>query len=59
MASINRTIAAYESTITDNVTVHITFQEGAGLGSSSTAGYLVPYSSYRNQLISHATTADE
>src|SRR2546423_3403263 len=33
-ATINRTIAAYESFINDNVTVDITFQEGGGLGGS-------------------------
>ena len=33
-ATINRTIAAYESFISDNVTVDITFQEGGGLGGS-------------------------
>ena len=35
--TINAAIAVYESNFTDPITVHITFQEGGGLGSSSTA----------------------
>jgi dockerin type I repeat protein len=60
MASINRVILGYENTFADNITVNITFQEGSTeVGSSSTAGYIVPYSSYRNELIAHATSADD
>jgi Ca2+-binding RTX toxin-like protein len=59
-ATINRTIAAYESLISDNVTVDITFQEGGGLGGSSGGlVYFENYADYRNALVSHATTAND
>src|SRR5204863_1786681 len=62
IASINRTIAAYQNTFTNNVTVNITFQEGSGpgtLGSSSTSGGNVSYSSYHAAVIANATSADD
>ncbi|APW59101.1 NF038122 family metalloprotease [Paludisphaera borealis] len=58
--TINRTIAAYENLITDNVTVDITFQEGGGLGGSSGGLlYFIKYADYRSALVSHATTAND
>ena len=59
ISSINRVLAAYQNSFSDNVTVNLTFQEGGGLGSSTTFFYQVPYSTYRTQLTSHATTADD
>jgi hypothetical protein len=59
MDSINRVIAAYESAISDNITINITFQEGGGLGGSSTFYNTVSYSAYRAALASHATSADD
>ncbi len=59
-ATINRTIAAYQNLITDNVTVDITFQEGGGLGGSSGGlGYNIKYADYRSALDSHKTTAND
>src|SRR5205085_11026345 len=54
MATINRTIAAYQSFISDNITVDITFQEGGGLGGSGGGlGYNEKYADYRAALVSH------
>ena len=59
-ATINRTIAAYESLITDNITVDITFKEiTTGLGQSNSTYYFIDYKDYRSALVSHATTADD
>jgi hypothetical protein len=58
-ASINRVIAAYENTFTDNVTVNITFQEDDGLGSSRTPVIIVPYTDYLNAIKANATSADD
>src|SRR4051812_45343478 len=59
-ATINRTIAAYQSFITDNVTVDITFQEGGGLGGSGGGfQYGEKYTDYRANLVSHATSAND
>ncbi len=60
MATINRTIAAYESFISDNVTVDVTFQEGGGLGGSSGGlGYNEKYADYRSALDSHKTSGND
>jgi hypothetical protein len=46
-ATINRAIAAYESFISDSITVNITFQEvTTGLGASNGVSYSVPYQTY-------------
>jgi hypothetical protein len=58
-ASINATIARIESDIANSTTVTITFQEGGGLGGSSTAYYIVPYTTYRSDLAAAATSADD
>ena len=59
-ATINAAIAIYQSKITDNVTVNITFQEtSSGLGSSSTNVYGIGYSSYINALFSHSNGVDD
>ena len=60
MATINRAIAAYESTIADNVTVDITFQEGGGLGGSSGGfQYGEKYKDYYDALGTHSTSAND
>src|SRR2546423_1275674 len=59
-ATINRTIAAYESFISDNVTVDITFQEGGGLGGSGGGlGYYNKYKDYRSAPDSPNTSATD
>jgi hypothetical protein len=59
-ATINRTIAAYESLIADNVTVNITFKEkNTGLGGSNFFFFFENYSDYRSALVSHATSAND
>ena len=59
-ATINTAIAIYQSKITDNVTVNITFQEmSSGLGSSSTNVYGIGYSTYVNALFSHSSSVDD
>ncbi|MDB5389136.1 MAG: conserved repeat domain protein [Planctomycetaceae bacterium] len=59
ISSINRTIAAYENSFTNNNTVHITFQEGGGLGGSLTFLNNVTYTSYHAALIADASGADD
>jgi len=59
-ATINRTIAAYESIIADNITVDITFQEGGGLGGSSGGlRYTEKYADYRSALDTNKTSAND
>ncbi len=58
-ATINTAIANYEQVLTDNITVNITFQEGGGLGGSSTFGSNITYTSYLAALTSHATSAND
>jgi Ca2+-binding RTX toxin-like protein len=57
--TINAAIQAYEDTFTDPITVNIKFQEGGGLGGSSTFFNTVSYASYHAALTSRATTADD
>lgn len=59
MSTINQAIAEYHAHYSDNITVRITFQEGGGLGSSSTSLITTTYVNYRAALVSHATTADD
>src|SRR5207237_3635261 len=59
-ATINAAIAVYQNTLSDPVTVSITFEQvSSGLGASSTYFQPFSYSSYRAALASHATTADD
>jgi hypothetical protein len=60
IATINRTIADYQSLIADNITVNILFQEGGGLGGSSGGTvFNEKYVDYRAALVSHSTTAND
>ncbi len=58
-ASINRVIAAYENTFTNNVTINITFQEGGGLGGSAPFFETVSYTSYLAAITANASSADD
>jgi hypothetical protein len=58
-ATINSAIAVYQSNFADPITVHITFQEGGGLGSSSTFFFNIPYTQYLAQLTLDAKTSDD
>jgi hypothetical protein len=59
-ATINRAIAAYESSISDNITVNITFKEvTTGLGASNGVSYTPTYQTYYNALVSHANGAND
>jgi hypothetical protein len=59
MATINAAIAIYQATFSNPISVAIKFQEGGGLGSSSTWIGSVSYSSYLTALGSHATSAND
>ena len=56
---INTAISTYEADFSDPITVAITFQEGAGLGGSSTFFANVPYSTYLAALKADATTSND
>ena len=56
-ATINSAIQVYENDFSDPITVSIYFQEGGGLGGSSTYYGSISYSQYRAAVVSHATTA--
>lgn len=58
-ATINSAIAEYEAKFADPITVDIKFQEGGGLGSSSTWIYSTNYASFRSALNADATTAND
>jgi hypothetical protein len=59
-ASINQAIAIIEGSLTDAISVPITFQEmQSGLGSSTTPIFQLSYSSYRALLAADAKTADD
>jgi hypothetical protein len=58
-ATINSTIGIYEAALTDPITVTITFQEGSGLGSSSTFVGNVSYSTYLTALTADAKTSND
>jgi hypothetical protein len=49
-ATIQAAISAYQSVITNNITVSIYFQEGGGLGQSNTLVYSGPYTDFYNGL---------
>src|SRR5262249_42658852 len=57
---INNAIAFYESTFTSPITVNIEFYEmSSGLGTSTTAIYFVPYSTYRTALMNSSPSTDD
>jgi hypothetical protein len=57
--TINAAILEYRNFFSNNITVNITFGEGGGLGSSSSAILSIPYTTYRAALVSHATTPND
>ncbi len=57
--TINLAIAVYESKFADPITVHITFQEGGGLGSSNTFFTTISYAAYLAALTADAKTSDD
>jgi hypothetical protein len=58
-AGILAAIGQIGSQFSDPIVVPITFQEGGGLGASSTPIFQVSYSTYRAALIADAKTADD
>ena len=58
-ATINAAIGVYESKFADPTTVHITFQEGGGLGGSSTPFTNISYASYLAALTADAKTSND
>ena len=58
-STIQSAINVYQSTFTNPITVNITFQEGGGLGGSSTYLALTPYANYLAALAAHNTSADQ
>src|SRR5712692_4010745 len=58
-ATINAAIAVYQTDFADPITVNITFQEGGGLGSSSSFFSNVTYASYLAALTVDSKTADD
>jgi len=59
-SSIDAAISRIEGDISNNVTVDITFQEGGGLGGSSTEVYTgIPYATYLSALTASATSPDD
>jgi hypothetical protein len=57
--AINAAIGIYEARFTDPITVAIRFQEGGGLGGSSTFFANVSYASYLAALIADASTSSD
>ncbi len=58
-AGIMAAIGQIQSEFSDPISVPITFDEGGGLGSSSTSIFQVSYSTYRAALVADAKTADD
>ncbi len=58
-STINAAIAVYESDFADPITVHITFQEGGGLGASSAFFQNISYAAYLAALTADAKTSDD
>jgi hypothetical protein len=58
-ATINAAIANIESQFSDPITVNITFQKAAGLGSSSTFFGILPYAQFLAALKADAKTSDD
>jgi len=59
IAGIQAAINQIQSNFADAITVNIIFQEGGGLGASSTAVFQTSYSSYRTALLADSKTADD
>lgn len=59
IGTINAAIQEYQAQFTDNINVRITFQEGGGLGGSSTFIQQYSYGVFRTALAADATTADD
>ena len=59
MATINSAIQVYQTKYRDPVTVTIKFQEGGGLGSSSTYVGSTSYSSFYNALVADSKTTND
>jgi hypothetical protein len=57
--TINQAIAEYAARFSNNISVTIQFQEGGGLGSSSTLINSIPYVNYRTALLASATTTND
>ena len=57
--TINAAVAVYESDFTDPITVHVTFQEGGGLGSSNVFFTNISYAAYLAALTADAKTSDD
>jgi hypothetical protein len=57
--AIQSAINVYEATFSDPITVNITFQEGGGLGGSSSFIGTVSYASYLAALTTHAHSTDD
>src|SRR2546430_280656 len=58
-ATINAAIAVYENNFTDPITVHITFQEGGGLGASSTSFFNISNAAYLSAITLDTKTSDD
>ena len=58
-SAINTAISAYQSIITTNIDVFINFQEGGGLGASSTYLDTISYKSYYDALKANATSSND
>jgi hypothetical protein len=58
-AGILAAISQIESQFSDAIAVPITFDEGGGLGSSTTGIFQVSYSTYRTALVADAKTAND
>jgi hypothetical protein len=56
---INSAISTYQADFTDPINVAITFQEGGGLGGSSTFFFNVSYATYHASLVADGTTAND
>jgi hypothetical protein len=60
MDTVNKVIQFYESKLTDNITVNITFMDmDSGLGQSQKPVYLIPYASFLTALTNDATSAND
>ena len=60
ISTINAAILNYEDYFADPITVNIAFSEmGSGLGQSTTTVYQIPYSTYRSDLNTDKSTADD
>jgi hypothetical protein len=58
-ATINTAIEQYETTYSTPITVKIYFEQGPGLGSSTTTTVTVSYYDYRKAFAAHAKSADQ